>query len=56
MNCFTLPSSDQTNGLVDVLRLAMLMTHYRQPIDWTVDRLVEARRTLKEWIDCAGRI
>jgi cysteinyl-tRNA synthetase len=31
----------------------MLMTHYRQPIDWTVDRLVEARRMLKEWIDCA---
>jgi len=36
-----------------VLRLAMLMTHYRQPIDWTVDRLVEARQMLKEWIDCA---
>ena len=34
-----------------VLRLAMLMTHYRQPIDWTVDRLVEARSTLKDWID-----
>jgi cysteinyl-tRNA synthetase len=34
-----------------VLRLAMLMTHYRQPIDWTVDRLVEARATLKDWID-----
>ncbi len=34
-----------------VLRLAMLMTHYRQPIDWTVDRLVEARVTLKDWID-----
>jgi cysteinyl-tRNA synthetase len=34
-----------------VLRLAMLMTHYRQPIDWTVDRLVEARSTLREWID-----
>jgi cysteinyl-tRNA synthetase len=31
----------------------MLMTHYRQPIDWTIDRLVEARRMLKEWIDCA---
>jgi cysteinyl-tRNA synthetase len=29
----------------------MLMTQYRQPIDWTVDRLVEARRTLSEWID-----
>jgi cysteinyl-tRNA synthetase len=36
-----------------VLRLAMLMTHYRQPIDWTIERLVEARRTLREWIDCA---
>jgi cysteinyl-tRNA synthetase len=36
-----------------VLRLAMLMTHYRQPIDWTVNRLVEARRTLKDWIDVA---
>ena len=34
-----------------VLRLAMLMTHYRQPIDWTVDRLVEARSTLKDWIE-----
>jgi cysteinyl-tRNA synthetase len=43
--------SNQWHG--HVLRLAMLMTHYRQPIDWTVDRLVEARRTLKEWIDCA---
>ena len=33
-----------------VLRFAMLMTHYRQPIDWTVDRLVEARETLRDWI------
>jgi cysteinyl-tRNA synthetase len=36
-----------------VLRLAMLMTHYRQPIDWTVNRLVDARRMLKDWIDIA---
>jgi cysteinyl-tRNA synthetase len=36
-----------------VLRLAMLMTHYRQPVDWTVNRLVDARRTLKDWIDVA---
>ena len=27
-------------GPASVLRLAMLMTHYRQPIDWTVDRLL----------------
>lgn len=36
----------------EVLRLAMLMTHYREPIDFTVDKLVEARRTLlkfKNW-------
>ena len=36
-----------------VLRLAMLMTHYRQPVDWTVDRLVKARKTLRDWINCA---
>jgi cysteinyl-tRNA synthetase len=29
-----------------VIRWAMLGTHYRQPIDWTVDRLVQARATL----------
>ncbi len=27
----------------EVLRLAMLMTHYRKPIDWTVNRLEEAK-------------
>ena len=43
--------SNQWHGYV--IRLAMLMTHYRQPIDWTVDRLVEARRILKDWIDTA---
>ncbi|RZI38171.1 cysteine--tRNA ligase, partial [Herbaspirillum sp. HC18] len=32
-----------------VIRLAMLGTHYRQPIDWTVDRLVQARATLMEF-------
>jgi cysteinyl-tRNA synthetase len=30
------------------VRLAMLSTHYRQPIDWTVDRLVQARAHLAE--------
>ncbi|PNG27283.1 cysteine--tRNA ligase [Methylocella silvestris] len=32
-----------------VLRLAMLRTHYRQPIDFTVKALEEAERTLGEW-------
>jgi cysteinyl-tRNA synthetase len=34
-----------------VLRLAMLGTHYRSPIDWTVDRLVQTRATLMEFAD-----
>jgi cysteinyl-tRNA synthetase len=34
----------------EVLRLAMLRTHYRQPIDWTVKALEEAEKTLFRWI------
>mgnify|MGYP002151021845 CR=1 FL=1 len=34
-----------------VLRYAMLATHYRQPIDWTVERLTQARSTLAELSD-----
>ena len=33
----------------DVLRLAMLMTHYREPIDFSVKRLEEAHSTLLNW-------
>jgi len=33
----------------EVLRLAMLKTHYRQPIDWTVKALEEAEKTLDGW-------
>lgn len=29
-----------------VLKMAMLMTHYTQPIDWTVERLNEVRKSL----------
>jgi cysteinyl-tRNA synthetase len=32
-----------------VIRWAMLGSHYRQPIDWTVDRLVRARSTLMDF-------
>lgn len=34
----------------EVLRLAMLKTHYRQPIDWTVKALEEAERKLRQWV------
>jgi len=33
----------------EVLRLAMLRTHYRQPIDWTVRGLEESEQTLRNW-------
>lgn len=35
----------------EVLRLAMLKTHYRQPIDWTVKALEEAEKTLDGWYE-----
>jgi len=38
----------------EVLRLAMLRTHYRQPIDWTVKALEEAERTLDRWRESVG--
>lgn len=33
----------------EVLRLAMLMTHYREPIDFSVSRLEEATQRLEKW-------
>jgi cysteinyl-tRNA synthetase len=40
----------------EVLRLAMLRTHYRQPIDWTVKALEEADATLNRWYDAVGDV
>jgi len=33
----------------DVIRLAMLSAHYRQPIDWTRSRLLQAAEALNKW-------
>jgi cysteinyl-tRNA synthetase len=33
----------------EAIRFAMLRTHYRQPLDWTVVGLNEAHKTLWEW-------
>ncbi|MFZ2068951.1 MAG: cysteine--tRNA ligase [Xanthobacteraceae bacterium] len=32
-----------------VIRLAMLSTHYRQPMDWTLDLLMRSRKELSDW-------
>jgi len=38
-----------------VLRLAMLMTHYREPIDFSVRRLEEAENILRRWMRVADQ-
>jgi cysteinyl-tRNA synthetase len=38
----------------EVLRLAMLRTQYRQPIDWTLAALEEAEKTLDRWYNVVG--
>ncbi len=38
----------------EVVRLNMLRTHYRQPMDWTVKGLKEAEQTLLSWTDAAN--
>ena len=40
----------------EALRLAMLRTHYRQPIDWTAKALEEAESTLDRWYDAIGDV
>jgi cysteinyl-tRNA synthetase len=39
----------------EVLRLAMLMTHYREPIDFTLVRLNEAEEKLRGWQRVASK-
>ncbi len=38
----------------EVLRLNMLRTHYRQPIDWTLKGLEESAKVLDGWYDLIG--
>ena len=33
----------------EVIRFVLLSTHYRKPMDWTKDKAVDARHTLKAW-------
>ena len=38
----------------DVLRLHMLRTHYRQPMDWTASGLHECKKVIDHWYDVVG--
>ena len=35
--------------LGEVIRLTMILTHYRQPLNWTNDNLQESKKTLDKW-------
>jgi cysteinyl-tRNA synthetase len=38
----------------DVLRLHMLRTHYRQPLDWTTSGLHECKKVIDHWYNVVG--
>jgi cysteinyl-tRNA synthetase len=40
----------------EVLRLNMLRTHYRQPIDWTAHGLEESEKTIDHWYELVGDV
>ena len=40
----------------EVLRLNMLKTHYRSPIDWTLKGMEESARTLDDWYRAAADV
>ena len=48
-NFFTVADLREKGVPGEVMRLAMLMTHYRSPIDWTEKTLGEAEKALRKW-------
>ncbi|RME96060.1 MAG: cysteine--tRNA ligase, partial [Alphaproteobacteria bacterium] len=40
----------------EAIRLAMLTTHYRQPLNWTEAGVREAKRTLDHWYELTGAV
>src|SRR3954465_5032140 len=40
----------------EVLRLNMLKTHYRSPIDWTLKGVEESAKTLDDWYEVASDV
>ena len=41
---------EKYNG--QVLRLALMSTHYRQSMDWSEDLLIQSKKTLDKWYEC----
>ncbi len=40
----------------EALRLTMLMTHYRKPINWTAQGVADAKQTLNRWYEATGDV
>ena len=53
-NFFTVADLREKNIPREVTRLAMLMTHYRSPIDWTEKAVGEAEKALRKWRGVVG--
>ena len=49
-NFFTVRDLLEQGWPGEVIRFVMLSTHYRKPMDWTEQRAIEARHTLKAWL------
>ena len=41
---------NQYNG--QVLRLALMSTHYKQAMDWSEDLLIQSKKILDKWYEC----
>ena len=50
-NFFTVQDLIEQGHHPDAIRLALLQTHYRQPLNWTADSLSLASSTLQAWRD-----
>ena len=50
-NIQTIPELQAQGWPGEVLRLALLSAHYRQPLEWTQDLLQQTRKTLDSWCE-----
>ena len=54
-NFFTVQDLIASGITGEVIRMVLMSTHYRQPLDWTQKRVVDASKILNKWRNlCAG--
>jgi len=56
-NFFTVQDLISSGLTGEVIRMVLMSTHYRQPLDWTNRRVADASKVLKKWRSlCAGAV